>query len=115
MTSSQPAADPKGAAVSAPRPNSTRAALLIGLPLAVGVLLLIRSGVLQSSIAERYVSHPVEWAEVILFCCALGALGSKLRQSLTERRAGRVKVLPPWDGQPVAVSEADGLLAGVQK
>ena len=50
------------------------AAFLVGLPLAAGVVALIQFGPLRNTPAQRYVSHPVESVEVIMFCGALGAL-----------------------------------------
>lgn len=109
---------------SAPRPfdrrsprasGTTLAAFLVGLPLAVAVLWTIQFGPWQHSQVIRYVSHPVEHAEVVLFCCALGALAAKLWAWRTETRACRTDVLPPWDGQPVPVAEAAGLMAGVNR
>jgi biopolymer transport protein ExbB/TolQ len=88
---------------------------VVGLPLGVCTVLLLRSELLHSALAERYLSHPVEWVEVVLFCCALAALAAKLWYARAERRAGRETVLPPWDGKPVPVTEAAGLLAGLHR
>ena len=45
----------------------------------------------------------------------VSALGAKVWQNAGERRAARATVLPPWDGRPVPVAEAPGLLAGVSR
>lgn len=111
MTPSAPASD---SPTTFQRANSTRAALVIGMPLGGCVLVLVQMGVFQSPLVERYLSHWVEWAEVVLFCCALIALGSKFLQAWGERRVARSGVLPPWDGQTAPVSEAGVLLAGVE-
>lgn len=103
MTASQPAAH------RSPGSHTVRGALVIGLPLAVGVLVLLHLEALQGTLAQRYVSHPVEWAEVVLFCCALGALAAKFLQARFDRRACGVQVIPAWDGRPVPVDEAGGL------
>src|SRR5262249_52296903 len=86
------------------------AAFLLGLPLAAGILSLIYFGPLRDSLARRYVSHPVECVEVVMFCVALSALGAKFLGCLFERRACRSAFLPPWDGRAAAVSEAGKLL-----
>ncbi|HXG13115.1 MAG TPA: MotA/TolQ/ExbB proton channel family protein [Gemmataceae bacterium] len=112
MTPSQPAADAPSAA-GMPHSRVMRGALLLGLPLAVGVLVLLHSAPFDGSLAQRYVSHPVEWAEVVLFFCALIALAAKLGQSFRERRVGRTAILPAWDGRPVAAAAAEELLAGL--
>jgi biopolymer transport protein ExbB/TolQ len=83
---------------------------LIGLPLAGLALGLIHLGPLKDSPYRRYFIHPVECVEVVLFCCALTALGGKLWRYGRERSACRPKLLPMWDGQPVPVSEATNLL-----
>jgi biopolymer transport protein ExbB/TolQ len=93
------------------RPRNTLAAFILGLPLAAGILYLMHFGPLRDTPARRYVSHPVECVEVVLFSCALGALLAKLWTYRTERRACRTEVLPRWDGQPVAVEKAAHLLA----
>jgi hypothetical protein len=86
-------------------------ALAIGVILAAGMLYLIHFGPIKHTPAHRYVSHPIENVEVLMFCCALGALVTKLGRNWTERRACRAEVLPAWDGQTVPVSEAGTLLA----
>ncbi len=100
---------------TARRPGTAAAAFGLGVPLGVGLLYLIFRGPWQHPLAQRYVSHPVEWAEVVLFCCALGALTAKLWHHLRERRACRAAVLPEWDGHPVPVTEAPALLENLRK
>jgi hypothetical protein len=97
------------------RPSATLAAFLLGLPLAAGVLGGVLFGLPRDSVALRYVSHPVEWVEVTLFCCAVGALLSKLGQHFGERLANRHEFLPPWQGSPVAAAEAAGLLGQLRR
>jgi hypothetical protein len=113
---------PRAAAEPAVRPNRPERrfnglmpAFLIGLPLATAVLVAIQSTPLHEMRLASYVSHPVEYVEVVMFCCALGALLSKLGRQGTERLAGRAEVLPSWDGQPVPVGEATRLLAGLER
>jgi hypothetical protein len=79
------------------------------------MLMLIHFGPLRQTEARRYVSHPVECIEVVMFCCALGALGAKLWQNWNERRVLTANVLPEWDGRPVAIVEASTLLAGLNR
>src|SRR5438105_5790578 len=50
-----------------------------------------------------------------MFCGALGALGAKFLSYLSERRACRMGILPPWDGQPVPMSEAAILLVAMNQ
>jgi biopolymer transport protein ExbB/TolQ len=115
MTASQPPVSGTPAPRRERRAHTTLVAFVVGLPLAAGVLYLLHFGPLRDTPARRYVSHPVEFVEVGMFCCALGALGAKLLGSRREGRACRVEVLPPWDGKAVPVAEAAGLLAGLNR
>ncbi len=104
MARPQPSVAPAG------RTGTTLAAVLLGLPAAAALLWVLLLGPLRHSVAHRYVSHSVEWVEVVMFCVALGALGTKMARFLVERRACSRTALPPWDGKPVPVSEAAPLL-----
>jgi biopolymer transport protein ExbB/TolQ len=97
------------------RRSTILAALVIGVPLASGILWQFHFGPLHGTPAFEYVKHPVEMVEVLMFCCALGALASKLLNQWGERRACRADALPAWDGQPVAVSEATKLMAELNR
>ncbi len=115
MTSPQPSVASERAARRERRSRTTLAAIVVGLPLAAGILCLIHFGPWQNTVARRYLSHPVECVEVVMFCGALGALGAKWLATFSERRACRVTILPPWDGLAVAVTEAGKLLAGLNE
>jgi hypothetical protein len=90
-------------------------AFILGVPLAAGLLCLVHFGPIKDTSAHRYLSHPIENVEILMFCCALGALSTKLIRNWTERRACGACVLPAWDGYPVPVSEAGPLLAGLDR
>jgi hypothetical protein len=109
MNSAKPAAD----AVRRPSPNV--AAFAVGVPLAVVLLVLFHKGPLHHTFLFRYLERPVEGVELILFCCAISALGAKFCQSLLERRAFQAEILPPWNGKPVPVGEATNLRAGLHR
>src|SRR5262249_27861129 len=74
---------------------------------------LLLSDLVTDETVARYLRHDVEKVEVVLFCCALGALATKLWGYRTERAACRLAVLPAWDGQAVPGSEAGSLLEGL--
>src|SRR5262245_12489839 len=97
------------------RSNSTAAAFLIGIPLAAAVLGFVLYGPGRETVAYRYLSHPVECVEVLLFCCALGTLVVKLRAALGEKWACRRGLIPPWGGKPVRADEAAALLAALDR
>ena len=61
-------------------------AFFVGAPAGLGLMLLINNGTirLDPEIAH-YVNHPVEMAEVVMFCCALGALLGKCLSNMNER------------------------------
>jgi biopolymer transport protein ExbB/TolQ len=95
--------------------HHTATVFLVGVPLAAIVLGLIHFGPLKESPFRRYFIHPVEFVEVVLFCCAVSALGGKLWRYPKERRACQNDYLPPWNGQVVPVEEANTLLAEVRR
>ena len=97
------------------RRSSVLPALLIGVPLAAGILAVLYSEPLRDSKAHEYVKNPVECVEVVMFCTALGALATKLLRNISERRASKRELLPAWDGKPVPVSDAAGLLVQLDK
>lgn len=95
--------------------GSSAAAFVFGLPLAAVLLTLLHVGPLRATPAHRYVTHPIENVEIVVFCCALGVLGSKLWGSRAQRRALTATILPPWDGKPLDPAEAPALLAEVSR
>src|SRR5882672_9382312 len=84
---------------------STVAAFLFGLPAGFGLLLFLHHGPYQASDVVQYVEHPVEMTEVVMFCCAVGAMLAKLIASWSERSARSRELLPPWNGEPVPAQE----------
>jgi biopolymer transport protein ExbB/TolQ len=113
----QPCTVSPDTAVTRERRRQTLApAFLIGLPLSGAVLGVVWSGVLKGTLVglylQRYlVGHPVEIAEVVLFCCALGALLAKLGANFREAAVCRRPLLTAWDGQPVPAGTAGELLS----
>ncbi len=95
------------------RSGTTLAAFVFGLPLAAAILAAVQYASPPDFILRRYLGHPVECVEVILFSCALGTLFAKLRQVRCERAACRHGLLSRWDGKPVLVDEAGRMLAGL--
>ena len=99
------------------RTGTAGPAFMIGLPVAFALLWVFHAGPLKDTTAARYLKHEVECVELILFCCAVAALGTKLGRSLGEKaalRAGeRGEVVPAWDGETVPVDEAPNLLAAL--
>jgi biopolymer transport protein ExbB/TolQ len=94
------------------RRGATLFAFLIGLPLAAAVLGAVHRFAPHDSVVARYLHHPVENVEVVLFCCALGTLAAKLWANRGERRAF-AGALPAWDGKPVPPAEASRLLGAL--
>jgi biopolymer transport protein ExbB/TolQ len=90
---------------------STVAAFVLGVPLGAGLLWALLEGPLRSEETVRYLHHPVECVEVMMFSVALGALIAKLLLSIRERQSFRADLLPAWDGKTVSPSEAGKLLA----
>jgi hypothetical protein len=98
---------------ASPRSDSIWAALVIGLPIAGCILTYIRQPQFNDSALQRYVSHPVEIIEVVVFCCAISALLFKVWGWLWECRALRASLLPAWNGTPQPPAEARKLLGHV--
>jgi biopolymer transport protein ExbB/TolQ len=95
------------------RSGTTLAAFVYGLPLAAGILAAVHYATPPDFILKRYLGHPVERIEVVLFSCAIGTLFAKLLQARVERAACRHGLLSRWDGKPVLVDEAGRLLASL--
>jgi hypothetical protein len=98
-----------------PRSRLPWGTLIVGCLLGVAALALVRIGPFQGTLAERYVSHPVEAVEVILFGCALAAFAVKLVRARRERRAIALGVLPAFDGATAPASEAAPLIADLER
>jgi biopolymer transport protein ExbB/TolQ len=97
------------------RTGSTLATFVLGLPLAALVVGVVHFGPLREIPLARYLEYPVQWAEVTLFCCALGGLLVKLFALPAERKACNVELLPRWDGKPVPVDQASTMLAALDR
>jgi biopolymer transport protein ExbB/TolQ len=115
MTSSQAADHVATDLPPARRTRTTMAAFVLGVPLATAILCSIHFGPYSTSTPARYVKHPAEQVEVLMFCMALGALTAKLLSCVRERRACGLDILPRWRGASAPVSEAGKLLAGLQQ
>ena len=103
-----------GSGVPGRRSLANMGAFVFGLPLGMGILLFIFQ-LPEGTALRRYVEHPVEWVEVIMFCFAFGALIGKVLGQLNEKRVFAYELLPPWEGQPVPVTEAGSLLDGFRE
>ncbi len=96
---------------SSPRADSIWASLVLGLPLSAAVLAFLHQPRFDGTRVQRYISHPIETVEVVVFCCAIAALVAKLWGCLRQRRALRCNVLPEWDGERQPPGEAQPLFA----
>lgn len=86
----------------------TMAGFLLGLPVGIAVLYFVAHSPIDESI-RRYVENPVEKAEVILFCAAMGMLVAKVLLCRNEKAALRDGLVPAWDGKPAGVHDAASL------
>jgi biopolymer transport protein ExbB/TolQ len=102
---SRPASAP-----TAPRSRALVLALILGVPLGVGLLVAAELFLPPGAVLRRYLQHPAEKTEVILFCCAVVTLLVKLAAVPRQYLARLRPVLPAWDGKPVPASEADKYL-----
>src|SRR5262245_15499809 len=99
----------------AARGTSPLVALVLGLPLAAGLIALFRYGPLKNSPVARYVEYEVQWVLVAFFCVAVAALLLKWLRLRIEFDALDRDLLPRWDGRPVAVDKAPDLLASLNR
>ena len=102
MAAAKPSASLGSIPVPAKPARVLGAALILGLPLAAVVLYALHS---CEHPAARYVRQPIERAQVVLFCCALGAFVARLWRMAGERRALSFDFVPAWDGRPVPGAE----------
>ena len=67
------------------------AAYVLGVPLAMGLLYAIDSGMIGNAEVQRYTQFAVQKTAVVLFCCAMCGLGGKLVRFRSGIAVGRVK------------------------
>jgi biopolymer transport protein ExbB/TolQ len=85
------------------------AAVVLGVPLGLLAVIFCLNSALLDGDYRRYVEHPVEQAEIVLFVCGVLALAVKLLGWMRERAALARAPLPGWNGRAVSVSEAGKL------
>ncbi len=85
-------------------------AFALGLPLAAALIALGSLEAFAGSVVERYLQHPIERVEIVVFCCALGALAAKFWNGRTQRRAVGMPLLPPCIGTVLGIAKS---IAGV--
>ncbi|MBI1913218.1 MAG: MotA/TolQ/ExbB proton channel family protein [Planctomycetes bacterium] len=95
--------------------GNTGVAFALGVPLAVAIIVVGGLDSFEGTVLQRYLHHPIERVEIVVFCCALGALAAKFVNGRAQRRALAMPLLPPWDGRPQPPAEASALLAEVSR
>lgn len=90
--------------------SGTLPALMFGIPLAVGFWSLAMFGPIEIPLLKRYLGHPVELVEIIMFSCAMAALAWKYLSNRRENAALKSDLLPSWDEKLVSPLEAKKLL-----
>lgn len=91
--------------------SANLAAFVFGVPAGVALLWAVASGPLHHEMVERYLHHPVEKVELVMFCAAVAVLVAKWIGSVREKAALRAELIPTWDGRPVPPAHAATLLA----
>src|SRR4051794_40674031 len=86
--------------------SSTLAAFVVGLPAGIALLWALIEGPLHHPMAERYLHHPVEKVELVMFCCALAALLAKLLSWGREKLSFSAEIVPGWDGTAIPPAAA---------
>jgi hypothetical protein len=77
----------------------------LGVPVALGLLHAISTGMIDNADLARYTQFPVQKAAVVMFCCAMGVLAGKLLRVVRERSACAKPPLPQWDGKAIPPTE----------
>lgn len=67
-------------------------------------------GPIESPIMKRYLGHPVEFVEIVMFSCAITALVFKLSKILKEKNALHKTLIPVWDNIQIHPLETTNLL-----
>lgn len=88
----------------------TSISLIIGIPVAVGFWIMVMFGPIESPIMKRYLGHPVEFVEIVMFSCAITALIFKFSKIIKEKNALRKTLIPVWDNIQVHPLETATLL-----
>jgi len=101
---------PSDSPLAPPRSRALVLALVLGVPLGVGLLAGADAFLPEGSLLRRYLQHPVEKVEVVLFCCAVIALLVKLLDVPRQYLALGRPVLPTSAGEPVPAGDADTYL-----
>src|SRR6516162_1153820 len=87
---------------------------LVGLAATAGFYVGLKTLFPTGSLVVRYLSgHPVSYAETWMFLWGMLIVLAKLGGIVRERVALRRNVLPTWNGEPVAVQTAEGLISGM--
>jgi biopolymer transport protein ExbB/TolQ len=81
----------------------------LGVPLALGLLHGISTGVIGNAEWQRYTQFPPQKTAVVLFCCAMCGILGKLLVALRQRATCLRPPLPEWDGKPIPASEVAAL------
>lgn len=89
--------------------SGTLPSLLFGIPIGVSIWALVMFGPVSNPLLKRYLGHPVEFVEVVMFTTAITALVLKYCKILREKSALREVLLREWDGNPVHPGEAKTL------
>lgn len=105
---------PTSHSLPARRSSALFGALAMGLPVALLLLGLIRFGIIEHPLLDRYLHHGVQQVTMAMFFCALGTLLAKVLAMRAENRSFHAVELPEWNGKPVAVSETESILSTLQ-
>jgi len=91
----------------------TSISLIIGIPFAIGFWSLVMFGPIESPIMKRYLGHPVEFVEILMFSCAVTALIFKLSKIIKEKSALRKNLIPIWDNIQIHPLETSTLIVNL--
>lgn len=88
----------------------TLPSLLFGIPIGVSLWALVIFGPIDNPTLKRYLSHPVEFVEVVMFTTAITALLWKYAKIRKEKSVLSLELIPQWDEIQVHPNQALDLL-----
>ncbi len=91
----------------------TTLALSVGVPIAIGFWCFVMFGPIDAPLVKRYLGHPVEFVEIVMFSCAITALIYKYFRIKKEKTALRIKILPDWESKTLHPIESEKILAHI--
>lgn len=90
--------------------SGTLPSLLFGIPIGISLWALVIFGPIENPTLKRYLGHPVEFVELVMFSTAVTSLVWKYGKIRREKSVLKMKLFPAWDGNQIHPKLAGGIL-----